>query len=82
MNNTEHARVRRLRRRANRLGAHGVRIVPHRQGTATRAKEGWHLIENVTNLRIAPSSGTDPVSLDEIEEAIERLEETENEPSK
>ena len=74
MNNTEHARVRRLRRRANRLGEHGYRIVPHRVGSATRAKDGWHLIENMTNVRIAPASGDDPVPLDEIEAAIERLE--------
>ena len=74
MNNTDHARARRLKRRANKLGEHGYRIVPHRQGTATRAKEGWHLIENVTNSVVAPSAGTDPVSLDDVEAAIERLE--------
>jgi hypothetical protein len=75
MNNTEHARVRRLRRRANRLGANGCRIVPHRVGSGTQVKDGWHLIENVTNLRVAPSAGVDPVSLDDVEAAIERLEE-------
>lgn len=76
MNNTDHARVRRLRRRANRLGEHGHRIVPYRHGSGTRAKEGWHLIENVTNLRVAPPAGPDPVPLDEIEAAIELLEQT------
>jgi hypothetical protein len=75
MNNTEHARVRRLRRRANRLGEHGHRIVPYRYGSGTLAKEGWHLIENVTDIRVAPVAGPDPISLDEIEAAIERLEE-------
>lgn len=75
VNNTEHARVRRLRRRANRLGENGYRIVPHRIGSGTSAKDGWHFIENVTNLRIAPSVGVDPVTLDVVEEAIERLEE-------
>lgn len=75
MNNTDHARVRRLRRRANRLGEEGYRIVPHRIGSGTFAREGWHLIENGTNKRIAPASGADPVPLDEIEAAIERLEE-------
>ena len=75
MNNSEHARVRRLRRRANRLGAHGHRIVPHRHGSGTRSKEGWHLIENVTNVLVAPSSiDADPVSLDDIEATLERLE--------
>ena len=74
MNNTEHARVRRLRRRANKLGEHGYRIVPYRHGSGTRATEGWHLIENVTNARVAPSAGPDPVSLDDIEAAIERIE--------
>ena len=75
MNNTEHARVRRLRRRANRLGVNGYRIVPHRIGSGTSAKDGWHFIENITNVRIAPSIGVDPVSLDDVEAAIERLEE-------
>ncbi len=74
MNNTEHARVRRLRRRANRLGANGLRIVPHRVGSGTSVKDGWHLIENVTNKPIAPTAGVDPVSLDDVEVAIERLE--------
>ena len=74
MNNTEHARVRRLRRRANKLGEHGHRIVPYRHGSGTQATEGWHLIENVTNVRVAPVAGPDPVPLDEIEAAIERLE--------
>ena len=74
MNNTDHARARRLKRRANKLGEHGYRIVPHRQGTGSRAKDGWHLIENVTNVRIAPSIGGDPVSLDDVETAIEQLE--------
>jgi hypothetical protein len=75
MNNTDHARVRRLRRRANKLGEHGHRIVPHRVGSGTRAQDGWHLIENMSNVRIAPAHGTDPVALDDIEAAIERLEE-------
>ena len=75
MNNTEHARVRRLRRRANKLGENGHRIVPHRVGSGTQVKDGWHFIENVTNLRVAPSVGADPVSLDDVEAAIERLEE-------
>jgi hypothetical protein len=74
MNNTEHARVRRLRRRANRLGGDGLRIVPHRHGSGTRTKEGWHLIENVTNQLIAPALAAEPASLDEIETALERLE--------
>ena len=74
MNNSEHARVRRLRRRANRLGAHGHRIVPHRHGSGTRTKEGWHLIENVTNALVAPPIAADPVSLDDVEAALERLE--------
>lgn len=74
MNNTDHARVRRLRRRANKLGAHGHRIVPHRVGSNARARDGWHLIDNATNERIVPARGVDPVSLDEIEVAIERLE--------
>jgi hypothetical protein len=75
MNNTDHARVRRLRRRANRLGAEGCRIVPHRVGSGTFARDGWHLIENGTNQRIAPPTGNEPVTLDEVEAAIERLEE-------
>lgn len=75
MNNTDHARARRLKRRANKLGENGYRIVPHRQRTSTGNNEGWQLIENVTNVRVAPSTGNDPVSLDEIEAAIERLEE-------
>lgn len=74
MNNNDHARVRRLRRRANRLGENGCRIVPHRRGSGTFVKEGWHLIENETNKPIAPATGNDPVSLDEVEAAIERLE--------
>lgn len=75
MNNTEHARVRRLKRRANRLGEHGHRIVPHRVGSGTFAKDGWHLIENLSNKRVVPAAGSDPGSLDEVEAAIERLEE-------
>ncbi len=73
--NTASARVRRLRRRANRLGTTGYRIVPHRRGSGTFARDGWHLIDNETNKCIAPATGSDPVSLDEIEAAIERLEE-------
>lgn len=75
MNNTEHARVRRLRRRANKLGEHGHRIVPRTHGSGTRAREGWHLIENMTNVRVAPPSEADLLPLDDIEAAIERLEE-------
>lgn len=75
MNNTEHARVRRLRRRANKLGAHGYRIVPHRLGSGTNTKEGWHLIENATNTLVVPSKDTAPALLDEIEVFLERLEE-------
>ena len=74
MNNSDHAVVRRLRRRANRLGAHGHRIVPRRHGSGTRSKDGWHLIENVTNVLVAPAIGGDPVSLDDIEATLERLE--------
>lgn len=74
MNNSDHARVRRLRRRANKLGERGHRIVPHRVGSGTFAREGWHLIDNASNARIAPSVGLAPVSLDEVEAAIERLE--------
>jgi hypothetical protein len=74
MNNADHARVRRLRRRANKLGDQGVRIVPHRRGSGTFAKEGWHLIDNETNKTVVPATGADPASLDEIEAAIERLE--------
>ena len=74
MNNSEHARVRRLRRRANRLGAHGYRIVPHRHGSGTRTKVGWHLIENVTNILVAPSSDFDSAPLNDIEVSLERLE--------
>lgn len=75
MNNSENARVRRLRRRANKLGENGCRIVPHRVGSGTFARDGWHLIENVSNKRIAPATGTEPVPLDDIEAAIEQLEE-------
>ena len=74
MNNSEHARVRRLRRRANRLGAHGHRIVPQRHGSGTRTKVGWHLIENATDVLVAPAIGADPAPLDDIEAALERLE--------
>ena len=74
MNNSEHARVRRLRRRANRLGAHGHRIVPHRHGSGNRSMDGWHLIENLTNVLVAPATGRDPESLDAIEAVLERLE--------
>lgn len=74
MNNTDHARVRRLKRRANKLGEEGYRIVPHRRGTGTFIKEGWHLIDNATNKSVAPAAGNEPVSLDEVEAAIERLE--------
>ena len=74
MNNTEHAHVRRLRRRANRLGADGHRIVPRSHGAGTRARHGWHLIENLTNVRIAPPNDADLLSLDDIETALERLE--------
>ena len=49
--------------------------MPHRVGSGTQVKDGWHFIENVTNVRIAPSIGVDPVSLDDVEAAIERLEE-------
>lgn len=73
--NTDSARVRRLKRRANKLGEEGCRIVPHRRGSGTFAREGWHLIDNGTNKTIAPPTGSDPVTLDEIEAAIERLEE-------
>ena len=75
MNNTEHARVRRLRRRANRLGAHGARIIPKRVGSGAKLKEGWQLIENKTNLLLVPSAAADLATLDEVEEAIEKLEE-------
>ena len=75
MNNTEHARVRRLRRRANRLGEHGYRIVPKRHGSGDRLKEGWQLIENKSNVLITPTATTDLASIDDIETAIERLEE-------
>lgn len=74
MKNADHARVRRLKRRANKLSEDGYRIVPHRRGTGTFVKEGWHLIDNATNKSIAPATGADPVSLDEIEAAIEQLE--------
>ena len=74
MNNTEHARVRRLRRRANKLGEHGHRIVPHTHGAGARAKHGWHLIENATNVLVAPSIAANLLSLDDIEAALERLE--------
>jgi hypothetical protein len=74
MNNSEHAIVRRLRRRANRLGGDGCRIVPYRHGSGPRAKEGWRLIENVTNVLLAPALDADPASLDDIEVALERLE--------
>jgi hypothetical protein len=74
MNTTEHARVRRLRRRANRLGTHGYRIVPKRQGVGARMKEGWHLIENVTNKLVAPATDAAPLPLDDIEASLERLE--------
>jgi hypothetical protein len=80
MNNTEHARVRRLRRRANRLGAHGHRIVPRQHGSGARSKDGWQLIENQTNVLIAPQIKSDPLSLDEIEAAIERLEQAAEAP--
>lgn len=75
MNNSDHARVRRLKRRANKLNDEGYRIVPHRRGSGTFVQEGWHLIDNATNKRITPATGSDPVSLDEVEAAIERLEE-------
>ncbi len=74
MSNSEHARLRRLRRRANRLGANGHRIVPRRHGSGARAKDGWQLIENVTNVVIEPVGNGDPVSLDDIDAALERLE--------
>lgn len=74
MNNTESARVRRLKRRANKLGENGYRIIPHRRGSGTYVKEGWHLIENITNVRVAPAVGSDPVTLDEVEAAIDRIE--------
>lgn len=74
MNNTDHARVRRLKRRANKLSEQGYRIVPHRRGSGTFIKEGWHLIDNATNVRIAPPTGSEPASLDEVEAAIDRLE--------
>jgi hypothetical protein len=74
MKNTDNSRVRRLKRRANKLGEDGLRIVPHRRGSGTFVKEGWHLIENVTNKRIVPAMVDEPVSLDEIEAAIDRLE--------
>jgi hypothetical protein len=74
MKNADHARVRRLKRRANKLSEEGYRIVPHRRGSGTFIKEGWHLIDNATNKSIAPATGTDPVSLDEVEAAIEQLE--------
>lgn len=74
MNNSEHARVRRLRRRANKLGAHGYRLVPQRQGSGTRTKEGWHLIENVTNTLVVPLMDSAPAPLDDIELSLERLE--------
>ncbi len=80
MNTTDHARVRRLRRRANRLGKHGYRIVPQRQGVGTRMKEGWHLIENVTNIRVAPSIDTVPLPLDAIETSLEHLEQAAKAP--
>jgi hypothetical protein len=80
MNNTEHARVRRLRRRANRLGADGHRIVPRRHASGNRSKDGWHLIENMTNVVAAPPMGGDPLSLDGIETALERLEQVAEAP--
>ena len=76
MSNADHARVRRLRRRANKLGEHGYRIVPHRRGSGTFVREGWHMIQNETNIRVAPPIGSEPVSLDEVEAVIERLEGT------
>ncbi len=74
MNNADHARVRRLRRRANRLGKQGNRIVPRRHKSGAREKDGWHLIDNETNALIAPATGADPISLDDLETALERLE--------
>jgi hypothetical protein len=74
MNNTEHARVRRLRRRANRIGEHGLRIVPRIQGSGAKRKDGWHLIENMTNVLITPASPNDLGTLDDIETAIEQRE--------
>ncbi len=72
--NTDSARVRRLKRRANKLGEEGLRIVPHRRGSGTFVREGWHLIDNATNKPIAPATGSEPVTLDDVEAAIERLE--------
>lgn len=80
MSNSEHARLRRLRRRANRLGEHGHRVVPCRHPSGTRSKDGWQLIENVTNVPIAPSLNGDPVSLDDIDVVLERLEQTAEAP--
>jgi hypothetical protein len=82
MNTTEHARVRRLRRRANKLGTHGYRIVPKRQGVGARMKEGWHLIANVTNTLVAPLVETAPVPLDDIEALLERLEQEAEAPKR
>lgn len=76
MKNNDNSRVRRLKRRAGKLGAAGLRIVPHRRGTGEFAKEGWHLIDNDTNKSIAPASGNLPVSLDDIEAAIDGIEQS------
>ena len=75
MKNTDTARLRRLKRRANKLSEQGYRIVPHRRGTGTFVREGFHLIDNETNKTITPATGSEPASIDDIEAAIERLEE-------